>query len=72
MFATGDLVRVTDGWYLPHFSRKIGIIRGTVIDNTTDAGKPLFYQVFYADNGNHMILGSDLVLVSKAPKKENV
>lgn len=72
MFDTGDIVKVIEGWYLPHFHDKIGIVVSLALPDYFDEGVAPYYQVLYPGDGHHIILGSDLQLVSKAVKNNEV
>jgi hypothetical protein len=72
MFSSGDLVKVVDGWYLHYFQDKIGIVVSEALEDYFDEGADPYYQVLYPNEGHHMMLASDLQLVSKAAKNNEI
>lgn len=65
-------MKVIDGWYLHHFREKIGVIVIEALPDYLEDGNPPYYQVHYPNEGYHIMLGSDLQLVSRAAKNNEV
>jgi hypothetical protein len=71
MFQPGDLVIISDDCGIPNFAGRTAIIVKSVGQDATDHSHGYYYQLHFADGSTHIFTHRELVLLSKAERKEN-